>query len=254
MGAKKPTNKPRSIRYLLSADRRLQKISLRKIKERMAKTSAQPRSTQAKHGVLATPPVPPPPRAYSWRAIAVGATCLLAAAALMTARQTADEGDAAGAEPPSIASAAVDTAAMAAPPEPRKPVVSKPATSSAAKPVATTLTKPVNTATATPAAADVAAATTTGIESASAPITITGCLERDGDAYWLKDTSGADVPKSRSWKTGFLKKRSPRIELIDASAALKLSTHLGERVAATGTLTNGELRARSLRRVAASCN
>ena len=191
----------------------------------MAKASEpQPRSPQPKHPLLATPPVPPPPRAYSWRAIIVGAACLLAAVALMTARQSAEEGDATAAEPASIAAASVENP-VAAPPVPKKPVVS-------------TRTTPADTATEAPA---------------NAPITITGCLERDGDAFWLKDTSGADVPKARSWKTGFLKKRAPRIELIDTSAALRLSSHLGERVAATGTLEDRELRARSLRRVAASC-
>ncbi len=253
MGAKKPTAKPRSIRYMLSADRRLQKISLRKIQERMAKTKEpQARSPQPKHALLATPPVPPAPRAYSWRAIVVGATCLLAAVALMTARQSADEGDAT-AGPPSIAAASVK-AAMTVPPEPKKPAVSKPAAPAAAKPVATTLTTPAETVTAAPANGDVAAAAPEAAGPANAPVTITGCLERDGDAYWLKDTSGADVPKARSWKTGFLKKRAARIELIDTSAALRLSTHVGERVAATGTLMNREMRARSLRRVAAGCN
>ncbi len=251
MGAKKPTTKPRSIRHLLSADRRLQKISLRKIQERMAKTKEpQPRSPQPKHPLLAAPPVPPPPRAYSWRAIAVGATCLLAAVALMTARQSADEGDATAAGPPSLATASIE-APMAAPLAPKKPVVSKPA---AARPVATTLTTPAATVTETPANGDVAAAATEDAGPSNAPITITGCLERDGDAYWLKDTSGADAPKARSWKTGFLKKRAARIELIDTSAALRLSTHLGERVAATGTLANREMRARSLRRIAPSCD
>ncbi len=85
-------------------------------------------------------------------------------------------------------------------------------------------------------------------------ITITGCLERDGQRYWLKDTTGADVQASRSWKSGFMKKRPPRFEVVDATKTLKLTNHVGARVATTGTLANREMQARSLRRLAASCS
>src|SRR5689334_14718179 len=37
-------------------------------------------------------------------------------------------------------------------------------------------------------------------------VTITGCLERADEAFRLKDTEGEDAPKSRSWKSGFLKR------------------------------------------------
>jgi hypothetical protein len=89
-------------------------------------------------------------------------------------------------------------------------------------------------------------------EAADAPVvTITGCLESDGEAFRLKDT---DAPKSRSWRFGFLKKRATAIAVVDSGHALKLANHLGKRVAATGTLTNRELQAQSLRLVSASCN
>ena len=87
-----------------------------------------------------------------------------------------------------------------------------------------------------------------------ASVTITGCLERDEETFWLRDTSGVDAPTSRSWRSGFLKKRSSRIELVDATYALKLPNHVGQRVAATGTLVNREMQTRSLLRVAASCS
>src|SRR5438552_2533587 len=48
----------------------------------------------------------------------------------------------------------------------------------------------------TPAPASQAQATRAGA-------TITGCLEKHGDGFQLKDTSGADAPKARSWKSGF---------------------------------------------------
>lgn len=85
-------------------------------------------------------------------------------------------------------------------------------------------------------------------------VTITGCVANDEATFWLKDTSGADAPKSRNWKSGFLKKRPAPIELLDATHALRLPNYVGQRVAATGTLVNREMRAHSLQRVAASCS
>jgi len=84
-------------------------------------------------------------------------------------------------------------------------------------------------------------------------VTITGCLEQDRDAFKLKDTSGADAPKSRNWKTGFLGKRSSSLTVVDGTNRLKLDTHVGERVSVTGPLVERELQGRSLQRVAASC-
>jgi hypothetical protein len=42
--------------------------------------------------------------------------------------------------------------------------------------------------------------------------------------------------------------------VVDEANALRLRNYLGQRVAATGTLTNRELQARSLERVGPSCN
>ena len=103
--------------------------------------------------------------------------------------------------------------------------------------------------------------TETAVQSAAkadvadvASVTITGCLERDEDTFRLKDTSGVDVPKSRSWRSGFFKKSTSSIGLVDATYSLKLADYVGQRVAATGVLMNRELRAQSLQPVAASCN
>jgi hypothetical protein len=84
-------------------------------------------------------------------------------------------------------------------------------------------------------------------------VTITGCLERDDETFRLKDTSGADAPRSRSWKAAFLKKGSAPVEVVDASKRLKLTNHVGQRVSVTGTLGDGDMQIRSLRRIAASC-
>jgi hypothetical protein len=87
----------------------------------------------------------------------------------------------------------------------------------------------------------------------SAPVTITGCLERADETFRLKDTTGVDAPKSRSWKSGFLKKGSTSIEVVDVANRLKLPDHVGQRVSVTGTLVDREMQIRSLQRVAASC-
>jgi len=86
------------------------------------------------------------------------------------------------------------------------------------------------------------------------PSTLTGCLMGDGATFRLTDTGGTEAPKSRSWKSGFLKKSSPSIDLVDANNGLKLSTQVGHRVKVTGPLANHEMRVRSLQRLNGSCN
>jgi hypothetical protein len=88
----------------------------------------------------------------------------------------------------------------------------------------------------------------------SAPVTITGCLERSDETFRLKDTAGADAPKSRSWKSGFLRKASASIEVVDAAHRLKLPDHVGQRVSVTGRLVDREMQVGSLQRIAASCS
>ena len=86
------------------------------------------------------------------------------------------------------------------------------------------------------------------------PVTLTGCLVRSDDTFRLKDTAGTGAPKARSWKSGFLKKGSASVEIVDASHAMTLANHVGRRVTVTGTLVDREMQVRSLRRVAASCD
>lgn len=85
------------------------------------------------------------------------------------------------------------------------------------------------------------------------PVTITGCLEMSVDEteFRLTDTDGADTPKSRSWRTGFLKKSSSAIALVDAADARAL---VGKRVAATGLLASRSMKVSTLRVVTPSCN
>ena len=106
-----------------------------------------------------------------------------------------------------------------------------------------------------PAAGEVKAApseekaASTGLET----VTISGCLERDDDVYRLKNTEGSNAPKARSWKSGFLKKGSSKLEVIDASNRLRLQNHVGHRVSITGTVYEREMLANSVRHVSDSC-
>jgi hypothetical protein len=88
------------------------------------------------------------------------------------------------------------------------------------------------------------------------PVTITGCLEVsvDRDDFRLTDTEGADAPRSRSWRTGFLKKRSAPVALVEPPDRSALQAQVGRRVAATGLLTSHDLRVNSLRVVGPACD
>ena len=106
----------------------------------------------------------------------------------------------------------------------------------------------VNTAVAASRESETAAqAVDTGI------VTISGCLEQDDDVFRLKDTEGANAPKARSWKSGFLKKGSAKVEIVDVKNRLRLKNHVGKRVTVTGQLHEKEMLANSVRRIAASC-
>lgn len=232
MGVKKPKKSPRAMQYLLNVDQKLQRISLKRISERLRTRRARP--ARLKNSVAPRNPI-----RSAWpirsRAIAVGVTCVVAAVALIAASQSGSS--------PEVASAA-DVSTPMTPATPASKPARIPAVQSAAKPAAAVPA-------AKPAAVDSKAQQDV---QAAAPVTITGCLERDGVTFWLKDASGVpDTPKGRSWKSGFLKKRSSRVGVVSATNTVKLPNYVGERVAATGALMDGQMRARSLRRVAASC-
>ncbi len=92
--------------------------------------------------------------------------------------------------------------------------------------------------------------------AAQAPqiVTVTGCLEEKDAAFRLKDTDGADAPKSRSWKTLGITKHSSSLTLLDSSKKMKLGSHLGQRVSATGTIVDKEMTVKSLKAVSPSCD
>jgi hypothetical protein len=283
--AKKSTKRSRSVRYLLSADRRLQRLSLRKMPESAPKTKSQPRTTRTKRAGVASE-LWDAPSEMALRAIVLGMIGVVAAVTLIAARQ----------DPPPVevasVAAAVNTFVPAAEvpakashrqepgaPSGKVPAQARPITKKTI--VSTVPTRAIPDARSTAASTresgkipserrvdaptakpslDVAPTSSrldtavTASEPNVQPVTIAGCLDQHEDGFRLKDTSGGDAPTSRSWRSGFLKKRSKPIELVDATHKLALSSLVGQRVEATGILANGEMRARSVRRVAVSCN
>lgn len=258
----KKTSKPaRSVKYMLSADRKLQRLSLRKIADRPSKAKPEIRSARVKHSESDNGA-----ERFSWptasRFVIVGAVCLLAAAALLGARQPArfDDAAAAPSQPPvaspqqSGVTAIVDTNTITAvsPARSATATPARPHTTPALiekKPAAASM----KTAERAKAATSVAAAAGTTTAANDAAVTVEGCLEFDKPTYRLKNTSGIKAPAARSWRSGFLMKRSASVELIDERGALKLEDHLGQRVAATGSLVDRKMHARTLRVISASC-
>jgi hypothetical protein len=113
--------------------------------------------------------------------------------------------------------------------------------------------RPVSAATVAHAIDAPATADESTAQATPASVTITGCLERSDETYRLKDTSGVNAPKARSWKSGFLKKSAATVDIVDPAKRLKLSDHVGQRVSVSGTLADREMKARSLQRVSTSC-
>ena len=87
-----------------------------------------------------------------------------------------------------------------------------------------------------------------------ARVTIEGCLERADDTFRLTDTVGTNAPTSRSWKSGFLKKRPAAIEVRDSVKRVNLASHVGQRVSVTGTLVDRQMRVGSLQPISLSCS
>jgi hypothetical protein len=172
-----------------------------------------------------------PSRARFTRNIAVGAGLLViavvAGVAMFWGHDAGQRAEVAtdAAQPDSAAVAAV----------PSKPVRALPGKKSTPKP--------------RPTAAAPAPKTASELPDASL---IEGCLEQTGQTFRLKDTSGEGAPKSRSWKSGFLKKNSRPVEVVDWNNRLK--DHVGERISVSGMFVDGEMHVRSLRRVSTTCN
>ena len=105
---------------------------------------------------------------------------------------------------------------------------------------------------AVPAKAAPAKAAVEPVEPGS--ITLTGCLEADGRKYMLTDLEGAKAPKGRSWKTGFVTKKSKDVELDVATSGLKLGDHIGHKVSVVGVREDDtHFKARSIKQLAEAC-
>ncbi len=124
-----------------------------------------------------------------------------------------------------------------------KPAVSPDATMKMISPPAPVASQSASTV-ATPAAE---------AEEPATPVTLAGCVERSGEGFSLKNASGDGAPSSRSWKSGFLRKRSQSVALIDRGYTHRLATYVGQRVETTGVLADREMRVKTLR-VLGSCD
>ena len=240
------------------------------------KTNKEPRPIRSRNSPRAKSP-----RRFPWainpRAAIIGVSCVLAAAAvLLAARQPAGADIMnVGAQPethfaPESHAQLEQQEAAVARPGTKKAVLKMPAAPSEAQPhtvnaslKSVPMVESVKAVPAAAAAAPVIDSMPKAQAEESTPkasvanvtsVTIRGCLELDDQTFWLKDTAGVAAPASRTWRSGFLTKRPARIEVVDAGKALKLPNYVGQRVAATGTLVNHEMQARSLHRVTASCD
>ena len=119
---------------------------------------------------------------------------------------------------------------------------------------------PAQAAPAKPAPAKAAPAKAVPARVAAAPVavvpvdpntvTMIGCLESDGSKYRLADVQGNQAPKGRSWKTGFVTKKTKNIDLVGAPASLKLQDHVGHKVSVSGLKDDDtHLKARTIKQL-----
>jgi hypothetical protein len=92
--------------------------------------------------------------------------------------------------------------------------------------------------------------------AAPTPVTISGCLEMsiDRERFRLADTEGANVPKARTWRSGFLKKEATPVDLLEVADPATVRKYVGQRVTATGVVENREMRLQSLRASGNGCD
>jgi len=250
--------------YLLSADRKYRRLSLKKVSERVKavrrrkrapKAATAGESPKAVHRDLAPEKV---------ATIAVVLAALILVASLVGASwdsSPAAEIQVAAAQPEVPAVLTADVASVPvvrAKPLTASPAVNAPRASNASPvPAAVTSTATLRrteiteTTKAQPSASaeayPVAAATAAPVDT----VTISGCLDFDGKSAWLKDSSGVDAPRTRSWRSGFLKKRSSRIALVDGPSSA--AAYDGRLVSVTGVLVDREMRVSALRPIAGDC-
>jgi hypothetical protein len=260
--AKKSQRSADGVQYLLSGDRKFRRLSLKKISERVKKARRKTKGAAVSKAAAASGSesnVTHHSVASNGTAIAFGLISLVLLAALVVMWwPTPSAADEQAAEAESH-SAAVLTADVASAPAMAVKKVASPARDQVPD-------RATSSAKARPAETTVARAETAPIQplvssqnahpaAAGAPIdtvTISGCLEYDGKSAWLKNASGAEAPRARSWRSGFLTKRSPRIALVDGPGSV--TAYDGRRVTVTGVLVDREMRVNSLRPLAGDCD
>lgn len=259
--------------YLLSADRKYRRLSLKKISER-AKSVRRP--TRGRSIAKVVPPAETPAPAHREVAPAkVASIALLLSGLILFASlvgaswssSTAPDASVAAAQNQDVRVLTADVASLPAIPaklDTAPPVAKVPPVSSASPAPAAVTTTTLRAAETVKARAEIAPAVhppALGSESADTQaavpaasidtVTLSGCLDFDGKSAWLKNTSGMDAPRTRSWRSGFLKKSTPRIALVDGPASVK--TYDGRQVSVTGVLVDREMHVTSLRPIADDC-
>lgn len=266
MPAKKTRKSADGARYLLSADRKFRRLSLKKISARVKSARSKTRARSTTKAV--TPSEPLMPEMHSSEhgnapvALVLGGAVLFAVfvGVLWSSPAPVNATESAAVLAADVASVPAVHAEPPAP-APPAPVAAPPAPAAvtpAPKPasVPTEVVKPRTEIVPLPVVARSSAPVAAQPEVVSAPaaidtVTISGCLAYDGKSAWLKDTSGVDAPKARSWKSGFLKKRSPRIALVDGP--VNASAYDGRRVSVTGVLADREMRVNSISPIEGEC-
>jgi hypothetical protein len=182
----------------------------------------------------------------------VGAICLISAAALAACQPSRSlDAPAKDAEPLSTEAQPAPPKATAAKSTPKKAVAK---TAARTPTVSHAVASPDATHPDAPAM-ELRVVAAKQQEDAPVATTITGCLvRRDDGTFQLKDNDGEHAPKARSWKSGFIKKGSASIDVLDATNRLKLGSHAGYRVSVSGTLTDREMQARAVRATSERCD
>ena len=271
MPAKK-TRQPDKAVYLLSANHKVRRVSLKKISERVRK--ARPKRVRAVAKTTATEPslaAHPHVAPAKVAAVAIAVASLFLVATLVAASwSSAPAADAPVAaettETPVVLTADVASAPVIAAPVLTARAAKAPAEANVSPAAATikptvvarpteTVKPPVEVAPAPlPHAQSLASAEPQPVVTAPAAdtVTISGCLDFDGKSAWLKNTSGVDTPRTRSWRSGFLKKSAPRIALVDGPASVQV--YDGRQVSVTGVLVDREMHVTSLKPMADDCD
>ena len=267
MPAKKTRKSADGARYLLSADRKFRRLSLKKISERVKNARRRtPARSSAKTSTASQPPVvaeSKPASANVPVALVLGGAVLCAALvgilwsspAPLRATQNAAVRSAGVPDAPAVPAKATSTTPAVAAPRARQALPAPPAVTAkeASRPTDPVRVRiePAPLVSATTPASPRVDATRHAAATSVDTITITGCLEYDGDTAWLKDASGVDAPRTRSWKSGFLRKRSSRIALVGEPSTA--SAYDGQPVSVTGVLVDREMRVTSLKSIAGDC-